>query len=90
VGDSARFNAPAGLAYDGRGHLFVTEPDNHVVRRVTIDTGEVTTVVGVASERGIKTGPLPGRLNSPYGIAALATGELLISDRAENVVLLAR
>lgn len=89
VGTAARFNGPRGVAYDGRGHLFVTEPDNHVVRRVTIDTGEVTTVVGLASERGVKTGPLPGRLNSPYGIAVLPSGDLVISDRAENVILLA-
>ena len=89
VGSAARFNAPIGVAYDGSAHLFVTEPDNHVVRRVTIATGEVTTVVGVVSERGVKTGPLPGRLNSPLGIAVLPSGDLVISDRVENVILLA-
>ena len=90
AGSAARFNVPTGVAYDGGGHLFVTEPENHVVRRVTIATGEVTTVVGVAAERGVKTGPLPGRLNSPLGIAVLPSGDLVISDRAENVILLAR
>jgi len=89
VGSAARFTAPIGVAYDGSGHLFVTEPDNHLVRRVTVATGEVTTVVGVVGERGVKTGPLPGRLNSPLGIAVLRSGDLVISDRAENVILLA-
>jgi sugar lactone lactonase YvrE len=90
VGSAALFNAPDALALDGKGHLFVAEPANHLVRRITLDTGEVTTFAGTRGVASVKAGPLPGGLNAPSGLAVLPSGDLLIADRQENVILLAR
>jgi sugar lactone lactonase YvrE len=46
----ANLNEPKGLAIDGRGHLFVADSENHVVRRVDRATGLMTTVAGCVPE----------------------------------------
>lgn len=46
----ASLNEPKGLAIDSRGHLFVADSENHVVRRVDRVTGLITTVAGSAPE----------------------------------------
>ena len=38
----ARFNTPAGLAYDSKGNLYLSDAGNHVIRKLTPD-GVVTT-----------------------------------------------
>ena len=43
---AATFNAPAGLAYDGAGHLTIADSGNHVLRQIDLATNIITTVVG--------------------------------------------
>ncbi len=74
-GAVARFNHPQALALDGRGHLFVADTDNALVRRVELAGGAVTTLV--------LDGP---RLFAPTGLA-WADGALFVSDRDGQVVL---
>ena len=52
-----------------------------------IDTGEVSTVAGVPGQRGVRLGPLPASLNGPTGVAMLKDGGILISDSAEDAIL---
>jgi DNA-binding beta-propeller fold protein YncE len=87
---TARLNRPTDLVLDGRGHLFFAEPDNHLVRRIDLASGAVTTFAGTRGLAGVKIGPLPARLNTPSGVAVLPSGDLVIADTVENVVLLAR
>jgi DNA-binding beta-propeller fold protein YncE len=49
-GAAARFDEPPGLALDDAGHLFVCDRGNQLVRRVTLASGEVTTVAGAAGQ----------------------------------------
>jgi sugar lactone lactonase YvrE len=88
VGGAARFNTPLGLAGDGQGHMFVADSGNGLIRRVDLASGSVTTVVGVAGQRGVLTGSLPARLNNPRGVAVLGGGSLAITD--EQAVLILR
>jgi hypothetical protein len=85
VGPAARFNGPAGVVLDGAGYLYVVDTGNSTIRRVQLASGSVTTVIGVAGQRGVRTGQLPAGLNQPRAATLLATGELIILD--ENVVL---
>lgn len=54
-GEAARFDAPMGLALRGRT-LYVADAWNHAVRRVDVDTGDVTTVAGAAARAGMVDG----------------------------------
>jgi DNA-binding beta-propeller fold protein YncE len=88
TGAAARFNIPQGVAVDGAGNLFVTDTKNNTVRKVQLSNAVVTTVVGIAGQRGVMLGVLPARLNIPVAVAALPSGDLFILD--ENSVLSVR
>jgi sugar lactone lactonase YvrE len=46
VGAEARFRCPDSLVDDHQGHLYVADTDNLVIRRITKETSEVTTIAG--------------------------------------------
>jgi len=48
TGTSASFNAPNGITTDGT-NLYVGETNNHIIRKIVISTGVVTTVAGTVS-----------------------------------------
>jgi len=87
---TARFNGPDGVAIDAAGHLYITDYDNHTIRRIELLNGVVTTVTtiaGMAGQGGVKLGMLPVRLNWPDGMVVLPTGEIFVATRAENAIL---
>ena len=43
---AAELNAPAGVASDGKGHLFIADASNNVVREVNLSSGSIVTVAG--------------------------------------------
>jgi sugar lactone lactonase YvrE len=73
VGTEALFAGPEGLAWDPkRNVLYVADPANHVLRRVSLDTNEVTTLAGVGGESGSTDSKPDGtkaRLNWPRAVA---------------------
>lgn len=78
-GQSAWFNFPNDLVVDRSGNLFVSEFNNHTVRRVT-PTGEVSTWAG-NPEPGYVDGPREeARFMAPAGIARDATGNLYVTE----------
>jgi sugar lactone lactonase YvrE len=73
--------APAGLAYDASGNLYIAALGDNVIRMVDLN-GIITTVVGTG-EQGFAGdgGPaLSAVLDSPAGIAFDASGNLYIAD----------
>jgi len=46
TGAAASFYEPTWVAYDGAGHVFVSDSGNFAIRRVDVATGAVTTVAG--------------------------------------------
>ena len=87
TGGAARFFYPRGLAYDGKGALYVADSENGAIRRVDVATRAVTTYVGVLGEKGLQPGPLPAHLNSPQGVALLPDGGLVVTDEQAVVVV---
>jgi sugar lactone lactonase YvrE len=55
TGDAARFCYPRGIAADRSGNLYVTDGDNHTIRKVT-PAGVVTTLAGQPGVRGNTNG----------------------------------
>lgn len=70
IGPAARFNFPSGIVREG-GNLYVTDTDNHTIRKIVIATGEVSTFAGLAgSSGGTDATGNAARFNYPAGITS--------------------
>lgn len=92
AGATARFNYPYGIAMDGSGTLYVADYSGHTVRKVMVDTGAVTTLVGKAGIAGSTDGTgTTATFNGPNGLATDGAGTLYSADRnshtARKIVL---
>ena len=77
---TARFGGPKGLAL-ARGNLYVADTENHVVRRIELGTGIITTVLGTGQPGdGPEPDPLRCRLSRPHGVFVDADGTLYVGD----------
>jgi NHL repeat len=90
---AATFYDPAGLAYDGAGHLTVADIYNNVLRQIDLATNIVTTIAGThtAGFSGDGGSPTGAMLYDPRQVAYDPSGNLLIADsknyRVRRVVL---
>ena len=76
----ARLGGPKGLAY-ARGNLYVADTENHVVRRIELETGIITTVLGTGQRGdGPEPDPLRCPLARPHGVFVDAAGSLYVGD----------
>lgn len=82
---AARFMMPRGIATDGT-NLYVTDTGNHTIRRITLATGEVTTLAGTAGTAGSTDGiGTAAHFNAPRGIATDGV-KLYIADSGNSTV----
>jgi sugar lactone lactonase YvrE len=85
-GTAARFNSPEGVALDTAGNLYVTDPSECTVRKVTA-LGMVTTPLGTQGIRGSADGIGPvARFNQPIGVAVDSHGCLYITDYSNHTL----
>ena len=78
TGAAARFSQPAGIAIGPDGDLYVSELQNHLIRRVTT-AGVVSTYAG--STVGYADGTaLAAKFNGPRAVAVAANGDVLVAD----------
>ena len=84
-GVSAMFAHPQGITSDGT-NLYVADTDNHVIRKVVIATGAVTTMAGDASDRrGTADGTgAAASFYSTYGITTDGTN-LYVTDSGNGI-----
>ncbi|MCI0625520.1 MAG: IPT/TIG domain-containing protein [Acidobacteria bacterium] len=82
---SAELNRPSSVAVDEAGNLFIADPDNHRIRRVTPD-GIIGTVVGTGMPRFSGDGgpALGAELNFPSAVMFDTVGNLLIVDSGNH------
>ena len=83
----AQLNAPAGLAVDATGDIFVADAANNAVREVTPD-GNIQTVAGNGTQgySGDFGPATQAQLHSPSGVAVDTSGNLYIADSGNNVI----
>ncbi|HTP29919.1 MAG TPA: hypothetical protein VMK12_30215 [Anaeromyxobacteraceae bacterium] len=85
-GSAARFNGPEGVAVDGSGNIYVADTANSTIRKIT-PSGVVSTVAGVALERGSADGRgSAARFNGPEGVAVDRSGNIYVADTANSTV----
>jgi sugar lactone lactonase YvrE len=85
TGPAARFNGPSDVVLVG-GDLFVTDTQNHTIRRIALTSGAVTTLAGVAGAMGSADGVATARFNQPIGITADAAGRLYVADSGNSTL----
>jgi DNA-binding beta-propeller fold protein YncE len=77
----ATFAGPKGLAYSNDQSLYVVDTENHVIRRIDLKSGIVTTVLGTGEKgNGTETDPLRCKLNRPHGIFVAKNGIVYVGD----------
>ncbi|MBZ5623596.1 MAG: IPT/TIG domain-containing protein [Acidobacteriia bacterium] len=83
---SAGLGGPIGVAVDASGNMFLSELSNRI-RKIT-PGGTITTVAGNGAEAysGDGGSASTAQLNSPWGIAVDARGNLFISDSGNHTV----
>ena len=79
----ASLNMPHEIQFDGAGHFYIAERDNHVIRKVDAKSGMITTLAGTG-EAGFSGdgGPaVRAQLRQPHSIAVAPGGRrLLVCD----------
>jgi sugar lactone lactonase YvrE len=86
----AKLAGPKGLAY-AAGSLYVADTENHVVRRIEVKSGVITTVLGTG-QRGDGPEPEPLRcaLSRPHGVLVDAGGVLYVGDSEAHRIRVVR
>jgi sugar lactone lactonase YvrE len=83
----AQLLAPAGVAVDGAGTLYIADTGNHRVRQVGAD-GKITTVAGTGTDGFSGDGgpATRARLWAPAGVAVDSSGNVYIADERNRRV----
>jgi sugar lactone lactonase YvrE len=77
---AAELAGPKGLAW-GSGILYVADTENHVIRRIDLPSGIITTVLGTGQRGdGPESDPLSCRLSRPHGLFVDRSNTLYVSD----------
>ncbi len=79
----AEFRGPKGVSYAPTGDLYIADTENHVIRKIALKTGIISTVAGTGTRGDGPDGdPLTCALNRPHGV--YAHGHILYIGDAEN------
>ena len=83
---SAVLRNPYGVSYSKLGDVFIADTYAHLVRKVSADSGLMSTIVGIANVPGAPVNELniagtTTNLNYPYDVAADRSGNCYIADR---------
>lgn len=87
-GAGAAFTPPSGLAVDSKGtYLYVAESQSHVIRRIELASGLVTTVAGTVGLSGSADGKgYDARFNFPGGLAVDDAGNVYVADTGNHLI----
>lgn len=84
TGTAAKFDEPRGVAIDGSGTIYVSDYDNHVIRKIT-PAGVVTTLAGSCDQEGSADGTgTAARFRGPHAIAVDAAGTVYVADTGNH------
>lgn len=81
TGQNARFTAPAGIAIDTAGNLYVADTNNALIRKITTPDAVVTTYAGLPGGFGSADGASGvATFSAPTGVAVDSLGRVYVSD----------
>lgn len=86
---AATINFPYGIAIDNNGDIYFSESSSHVIRKITVSTGIISTyagTIGTAGSSGDGGAATSARLNFPRDICFDGAYNLYIADRVNNKI----
>jgi len=85
---SARLKHPSGVSLAANGDLYIADTSNNKIRKVSADTGIITTVAGTGAAGFSGDGGSAGaaRLRGPRGVEIASNGDVYIADTSNHVV----
>ena len=84
TGIAAQFSNPSGIAVDASGNVYVSDTNNHKIRKIST-TGVVSTLAG--STPGFTNGTgVAARFGSPIGIAIDIEGNVYVGDTGNHKI----
>jgi len=87
--EDARLRRPRRVVIGPDGLLYITDQQNHAIRSIDPDTGEVCTIVGTGEPGYNDSGnprDFPLTLSFPNGLAFDANGDILVTENGNNVI----
>ena len=86
TGSAARFSAPADVAVDSAGTLYVADTANHTIRKIT-PIGVVTTLAGLAGGPGSADGGgSAAQFRHPSGLTVDGAGNTFVADTDNDTI----
>lgn len=86
TGTAARFNNPAGIAVDSSGTIYVSDSNNHTIRKI-IGGWTVSTLAGSPGSAGSADGVgIVARFSKPYGITVDPQGNIYVADSGNHTI----
>jgi len=85
-GREVGFSIPQGLAVDSARNVYVADSLNHAIRKIT-PSGVVTTVAGIAGQRGSADGAVGvATFNQPASVAVDSANNLYVADQGSSTI----
>ena len=85
LGTAASFSAPAGVAVDATGNVYVGDSNNNLVRKIGTD-GTVTTLAGTGAAGSANGTPAASTFNSPQGVAVDTYNRVFVVDTGNSMI----
>jgi hypothetical protein len=84
---NAKFNAPCQMCIDSENNLYVTDRENHCIRRISLSSGYVSTAAGLPGQPGYADGSAEvARFNKPLGLCITSEDIMYVGDQ-ENYAI---
>lgn len=84
----ALLNQPFHCEVDGKGNLYIAEAENHIIRKVNLKTGTISTIAGNGKKGYTGDGgkATAATFNEPYAVVLDKDENLYIADRLNAVI----
>ena len=85
---AATLNEPYEVRFDSRGNMLILEMQNHLLRRVDVKSGRISTVAGdgTAGDRGDGSPAAEARFRDPHSLLIDANDDIYIADLSNHRV----